>query len=299
MLLSVRTTGIPEIGASVATSALVHTGYRVHVIHNRGVICDDELFLPAITRVGRVSRPVLTVIVEGRARVRLPTGFERWLEAGDLVLLPQKAVVAMRQEAAPAFRSIALEWDPGTFGTREPPSPDAARLDRRAAEEVVATADELEACRDVVRAAQLLASLTALLASRGAPFDPVATTDLVEPVPAAALHLSNVLDRVLSSLDGGPTLVDLDGALGLSPRQLNRVVSEFNRRYGFNSLGWRDTRNRRRLLVGASLMTAARARTELVARAMGYASPTSLCHAFAQANLPSPGLTAERVAALR
>ena len=299
MLLSVRTAGIPEIDASVATTALVHTGYRVHVIHNRGVICDDELFLPSISRVGRVSRPVLTVIVEGRARVRLPTGFERWMEAGDLALLPEKAVVAMRQEATPAFRSIALEWDPGTLGARAPSAPDVARLDRSAVNVVVAMADALETCRDVRRAAQLLADLSALLASRGAPLTAVSTADLVEPVPSAVLHLSNALDGVLSSLDGGPALVDLDGALGLSSRQLNRVVSEFNRRAGFNSLGWRDTRNRRRLLVGASLMTAARARTERVARAMGYASPTSFCHAFAQAGLPSPGNAAERVAALR
>jgi hypothetical protein len=299
MLLSTRSAGVPELDASVATTALVHSGYRVHVIRNRGVVCDDELFLPFIARVGRVSRSVLTVIVEGRARVRLPAGFERWLDAGDVVLLPEKAIVAMRQEGSPSFRSVALEWDPGTFGTTVASAPDATRLDASAMARVAAAADALESCRDVRRASVLLADLVALLGSRGAPFGRVASHDLVEPASPVAVELSRALDQVLSSLDGGPALVDLDAALGLSPRQLNRVVADFNLRYGFNSLGWRDTRNRRRLLVGATMMTAVGARTELVSRAMGYASPTSLCHAFALAGLPSPGVTAERVAGLR
>src|ERR1700690_3763500 len=98
MLLSFRRAAIPEIDASVATTAFVHTRYRVHVIHNRGVVCDDDLFLPSITRVGQLTRPVLTIILEGRARIRLATGFERWFGPGDVVLLPAKAVVAMRQE---------------------------------------------------------------------------------------------------------------------------------------------------------------------------------------------------------
>jgi hypothetical protein len=299
MLLSTRAAGVPELDASVATTALVHTGYRVHVIHNRGVVCDDELFLPSIARVGRVSRSVLTVIVEGRGRVRLPSGFERWLEAGDVVLLPEKAIVAMRQEGSPSFRSVALEWDPGTFGATVASAPDVTRLDGAAMARVARVATALESCRDAGRAATLLADLVSLLGSRGAPFARVVSRDLIEPAPQAVVALSHALDHVLSSLDGGPALVDLDAALGLSPRQLNRVVADFNQRYGFNSLGWRDTRNRRRLLVGATMMTAAGARTELVSRAMGYASPTGFCHAFALAGLPSPGITAETVASLR
>jgi hypothetical protein len=296
MLLSFRRVAIPEIEAVVATRAVVHTGYRVHVIHNHGVVCDDDLFLPSIARIGRISRPVLTVILAGRARIRLE-GFERWLEAGDVVLLPVKAVVAMRQEGTP-FRSIAIEWDAGTLGGSVS-APDVVRLDAIAFARALLLADALESCPDAVNASALLADILSLLRAQGAPFDPVVAQALIEPVPHPVVRLGRALDAVLSRLAHAPALVDLDSALGLSLRQINRVVTQFNRRYGFNSLGWRDTRNRRRILVGATMMTAPGARTELVARAMGYSSPTGFCHALDLVGLPSPGATADRVERLR
>ena len=285
-----------EIDAEVATKALVHTAYRVHVVHNRNVVCDDEIFLPAIARVGRVSRPVLTIVLAGRARVRAD-GFERWLAAGDVTLLPTKAAVAMRQEGA-EFRSVAIEWDEGPLGDAVRPTPDATRLSVRDDARVQAIAGALEACDDEHQAAALLAKLLAILRSVGVGLERAEAASLVEEPDDQTQQLSSALDAVLSRLDAGPALTDLD-ALGLSSRQINRIVSRFNERYGFNSAGWRDTRNRRRLLVGATMMTAAGARTELVARAMGYASPTSFCHAFDLAGLPSPGTVAEAVAKLR
>ena len=298
MLLSFRRTAIAEIDASVATKALVHTRYRVHVIHNRNVVCEDELFLPAMERIGRVSRPVLTVVLAGRARLRLAGGFERWLEPGDLALMPQKAAVAMRQEGTP-FRSIAIEWDPGTLGASAPAEPDCGSLDAQSLLRVLAIATELEACTKESAAAILLTELVVLLRAQGARFERFDPGALVEKASGSVARLSRALDAVLSQLAGGPAMADLDEALGLSPRQINRIVGQFNERYGFNSSGWRDTRNRRRLLVGASMMTAPGAKTELVARAMGYSSPTGFCHAFDASGLPSPGTTAEIVAKLR
>lgn len=297
MLLSFRRVAIPEIDAMVATRAIVHTGYRVHIIRNQGVVCDDDLFLPSMARIGRISRPVLTVVLAGRARIRLE-GFERWLEAGDVVLLPVKAIVSMRQEGTP-FRSIAIEWDAGTLGSSARATPDGMRLDTIAFARVLFLADALESCPDDVTAAVLLADVLSLLRAHGGPFAPLAPRDLIEPVPHAVVRLARALDAVLSRLAHAPALVDLDSALGLSVRQINRVVTQFNQRYGFNSLGWRDTRNRRRILVGATMMTAPGARTELVARAMGYSSPTGFCHALDLAGLPSPGATAETVEKLR
>jgi hypothetical protein len=298
VLLSDRRTRVAEIDAEVATKALVHTRYRVHVVHNRNVVCDDEIFLPAMARVGRVSRPVLTIILAGRARVRMPGGFERWLEASDVALLPTKAAVAMRQEGA-EFRSVAIEWDEGPLGDVVHPTPDVMRLGVRDGARVAAIAGALEACDSDRRAAALLAELLDVLRSVGASLARAPAGSLVEATGAQTKRLSRALDTVLSHLAAGPALTDLDELLALSPRQMNRVVAGFNERYGFNSAGWRDTRNRRRLLVGATMMTAAGARTELVARAMGYASPTSFCHAFDLANLPSPGAIADAVAKLR
>jgi AraC-like DNA-binding protein len=297
MLVSMRRAVIPELEALVSTTALVHTSYRVHVIHNHGVVCDDDLFLPSIARVGRLTRPVLTIFLAGRARIRCEGGFEQWLEAGDVVVLPAKAL-AMRQEGSP-FRSIAIEWDVGTVGDAAPTRPDGIRLDVVAQERVIACALAMEGSATPDEAAARLAELMLLLRAHGVPFDPVPAEELIERPAEPVVRLSRALDVVLSRLAAGPSMTDLDTALGLSPRQINRVVTEFNRRYGFNALGWRDTRNRRRILVGATMMTAAGARTELVARALGYSSPTGFCHAIAAAGLPSPGTTAEVVARLR
>ncbi len=296
MLLSVRRVTVPEIDAAVATTALVHTGYRVHVIHNQRVVCDDDLFLPSMARIGRISRPVLTVIIAGRARIRAH-GYERWLDAGDVVLLPVKAV-SMRQEGSP-FRSIAIEWDSGTLGATAIATPETHRLDSVAFARISSLAETLETCTNAATASLVLADIVSLLRAQGAPFTRAGAKDLVEPVADPVVRLGRALDVVLSRLAQAPALVDLDTALGLSVRHMNRVITQFNRRYGFNSLGWRDTRNRRRLLVGATMMTAPGARTELVARAMGYSSPTGFCHALGLAGLPSPGATAEVVDKLR
>lgn len=296
MLVSVRSAAVAEIGARLATTALVHTAYRVHLTHNQGVVCDDDLFLPSIDRVGRLARPVLTVILAGRAHIKT-RGFDRWLEAGDVMMLPTKAAVSMRQEGSP-FRSIAIEWDPGSLGAR-PERAEAAPLDASFRRRVLDGASSLEAALRPDLAAIRLSHLVDILRAYGAPLVPSRPRDLLERPDGHVVRLSQALDAVLSSLDNGPSMVDLDARLGLSARQINRLVTDFNQRYGFNSLGWRDTRNRRRLLVGATLMTAQAARTELVARAMGYSSPSSFCHAMELAGLPSPGATARIVADLR
>ncbi|MGZ3477709.1 MAG: hypothetical protein ACXWUG_30850, partial [Polyangiales bacterium] len=59
------------------------------------------------------------------------------------------------------------------------------------------------------------------------------------------------------------------------------------------------TRGRRRLMMGATLMTAPGATVEEVARAVGYASPTAFARALTQAGLPPPGEVARCVASLR
>jgi transcriptional regulator GlxA family with amidase domain len=132
------------------------------------------------------------------------------------------------------------------------------------------------------------ATIVALLRSWGAPFERVGAGALVDDVPHHMTALSRALDATLSRLAEGPTMVDLDHALGVTPRHLQRLVTSFHERYGFNATTWRDALNRRRLLLGASMMTAVGATTERVAIAMGYGSATAFCRALSQARLPSP-----------
>ena len=144
-----------------------------------------------------------------------------------------------------------------------------------------------------------IARALAVLREIGVPLEPIAAPDLIEPVPDEVRALGRAMDLALSGLHLRPMSVDLEHRLAQSERQLRRRVADFNLRYGFNAEGWRDSVNRRRLMVGAAFMTAPRASTVGVAKALGYSSPTAFCRALDQAGLPSPGDMAWAIAALR
>jgi AraC-like DNA-binding protein len=298
MLRSNRVVQFPELGASLETRALVHEDYRLHLVRNRRVVCEDALVKRAFERKGAVGRPVLTVVLAGRARLRLDGGAARWLEAGEFALLPSKAALTMRTEGE-QYASIALEWAPGTLAAR--PALSFGRLSPAALAALarcmpaVSTDDRVP----VERTAAAFSSLLAVLRAEGLPLAPMRGHDLIEPVSASTAQLSRTLDALLSRLDERPMAVDLDTALGLSARHISRLVSAFNARYGFNADGWRDTLRRRRITVGAALMSATGARTERVSASLGYSSPTAFCRAMAEAGLPAPGAVAREVHALQ
>jgi AraC-like DNA-binding protein len=265
-------------------------------VRNANVVCDDALFLPSFDRKGHTDRPVISVVLAGRARMRA-FGTERWLEPGDVTFVQSKSAVVMRQEGQ-RYEAVAIEWDPGCLGGALGSSFVDGKLNAvdlgRLREATTPFAEE-----DLTGAAMAAARLLHVLRAAGAPFDAHRAGDLVEPVPTRTRFLARALDAVLSDLDARPAASDLDRALGLSERQLQRIVSAYNARYGFNSHGWRDTRNRRRLMVGAALMTSPGATTDLVRAATGYGSASSFCHAFAQVGMVSPGAVAEIVEQLR
>ena len=69
-------------------------------------------------------------------------------------------------------------------------------------------------------------------------------------------------------------------------------------KYGLNGSDWRTIRDRWRLNTALLAMSHPRARTESVATAVGYGSPNALCHAFREANIPSPGSIRDALARL-
>src|SRR5688500_1424821 len=102
MLVSRRDTRCVQLGARVSTIALLHPGFRVHLVENEGVVAEDAIALRAFDRKGHVGRPALTVLLEGRARLRLE-GEEVWLQPGQVACLPHKSGIEMRQEADPRY----------------------------------------------------------------------------------------------------------------------------------------------------------------------------------------------------
>jgi AraC-like DNA-binding protein len=296
VFLSHRRTAVDALGASLETHAAVHTRYRVHVVGNRNIVSEDALSMRAFDRKGQVGRPVVTVVLDGHARL---TAYDqrRWLSRGGVSLIESKSAIVMRQgKSGEPFASVAIEWDVGSLGPVRPKGFTVDQLSERALESFAQEARTLTAS-DVGAdaAAQAIARMLGILRGFGAPFDEPRPETLIEEVPEQTLRLAHALDVLLSDLRRRPMVVDLDQVLGLSTRQINRIVTAFNARYGFNSVGWLDTRSRRRLMMGAALMTASGADTETIAAAVGYGSPAAFCRALSEAGLPSPGAIAKAV----
>lgn len=295
--LEPRANGLPV--AYLETHALVHTAYRLHVVRNDGVVSEDRLHLRAFDRKGRIGRPIVTVLLSGNARI---AAFERetWLGRGDVTAIESKGAIVMRQSRdGERYDAIAIEWDPGSLADARPQGFAHHRLSPGDLEVLAAAADAIAETNDVAAAAEHATVILDVLRRSGVPFDAKSPPSLIEEVSEQTRILAAALDDLLSDLRRKPMAIDLHQVLGLSLRQVNRLVVDFNRRYGFNALGWRDTRGRRRLMMGATLMTAPNATVEEVARAVGYASPTAFARAMAQAGLPPPGEVARAVASLR
>jgi len=259
------------------------------VVDNRRVVNEDILLTRAFARAGRTGRSTATILLDGRARV---SAYERnvWIEPGEIVTVDAKAAIRMRQEGDP-YRALALEWDTGAFGGRAETI--ALHDGRGRLGELRALADG--ALDSQTSAAEIVATLFRILASLGAPVHAVTASSLEEPVPEHMQELTTALDASLSSLGNQPMMVDLAARLSLSSRQLNRLVASYNQRYGFNSTGWIDTRNRRRLLIGATLMTAPRATVGYVAKRVGYRSGSAFARALRLVGMPPPQEIASEV----
>jgi AraC-like DNA-binding protein len=298
MLLSRRIVELPAASAMLSTHAVVHSAYRLHAVERHHVLCDDVLFARGFDRRGAVGRSVATVLLEGRARLRV-RGQDTWIEPGEVSVVASKGDILMRQEG-PCYRSLVCEWEPGILGER-PGEPIAVR---RVPPEHLAALDAVARSfrgneDDLARAERDVTAAWAALRGSGVPLAEPGPEGLGEPVSEATRRLSGALDALQSNLRGVPMMTDLEAALGLSSRQISRVVQEFNERYGFNSSGWRDTRNRWRLLMGATLMTAPGATAEAVSRAVGFASAATFARALANVGLPPPSKIASAMLALR
>lgn len=123
-----------------------------------------------------------------------------------------------------------------------------------------------------------------VLRAEGFPLSP-------EAVPAAdaeTRRLAAAVESSLASFATQPTSLDLSRALGVGEHHALRRANAWFRRFYFSVHGWREYLRVRRLDLGAFFMGRPGARTEDVARALGFRSPTSFCHAFQTAGLPSP-----------
>lgn len=112
--------------------------------------------------------------------------------------------------------------------------------------------------------------------------------DAVPAADAATRRLASAVESSLRSFASQPTSADLADALGVGEHHALRRANAWFRRFYFSVNGWREYLRVRRLDLGAFFMGRPDARTEDVARTLGFRSPTSFCHAFKAGGLPSP-----------
>ena len=260
------------------------------MMHTTGLVCDDRLYQLAFGRADLGDRALLTVVLQGRLWLASEGRIDR-VEAGHAVFLPRKGTLSARTEpahaGAPNYQSLVLEWNAQSRPAARMSAVDLPRARELAASIQSAPAPALSIVAELVRFAQRIAPAQELSFSSSASSH--------EP---RAQEVADALDAVLSSLEEQPMATDLERRLGVTGRQVTRMIDAFKARYGYGAANWLETRNRRRLLLAATLLTAQGATVAEVARVVGYHRPETLARAFATAGLPKPSQVRRHVEAL-
>jgi AraC-like DNA-binding protein len=295
MWISLRSVDVPSLDVQIARSILRHPSFVARLAEYRGAVVEDRLF--AASTVGTTTLPLWPLLVlplAGSAAVR-HGATASMLHPRDVLFLPSGAGFSARS-APGGTRVWILQWDPAVFGSPGAASRVQHRLGTsdferlRSAIELTVAAG-YSAHDNAAALVRVLSALRALGLHDARP----AAADLELSLPEPLVRLGIAIDSALSSLSRAPAAIDLQQTLACSPAQLRRLIH----RYGASAIAaghaaasppsWRDLLNGWRLAVGVLLMTSPHSRTERVAEQLGYASPTSFCHAFANAALPSPG----------
>lgn len=260
---------------------------RVGLHRARNVASDYSLLAQASPFAAPHPRSGLTLVIEGQGRFD-EAGRTAWLEPGDLVQ-SEHARQGTEAHAGAASRVLLLEWDhrhatrpmSGRFET--------TRLDARTRARLAVLLERFE--RDA--SAALTVEILDLLRALGVPLERLARADLEHDAPAATHRsLASAVARSLSRVDRFPSIDDVEDEVSMNQRTLNRHLRAMAERYALTWAHWRSALHQTRVLTALRLLAAPGATTELVARLAGFRSPSALCHTFALAGLPSPGVLA-------
>jgi hypothetical protein len=186
----------------------------------------------------------------------------------------------------------------GQHGARPPPSEIVRAEQRTSAVSPIARAYALAAALDEGGDARVLGAATALvhaLGRAGIPLAPDAVRAAGQGIPARDRVFARVMESAFFPLAARPMAVDLGGLLGVGDRHAMRRANEFLLRYYVTAIGWREYVRGMRLELGVFLSGVRGATTSDVSRALGFSTPTTLCHAFAAAGLGSPRAVGRRL----
>jgi hypothetical protein len=287
-----RRTFDPErLGGSLVNRSWLHPRVRLSAIESVGFTWSpDAGSLPRPEEDGRVY---VHLVVEGRLHL---------LSTGE-VLEPGSGIVTTSYRAS--FEDEGLAFVGGHRAV-------ALRLDRRlvAAPQRGVVHVPLDVLRAIHRSIGRTSSeagargttlaLLALLEVEGLRVAADAEVQLGEESTEDDAALAARLSYALTVDSTLPAWIDLlsVGASG-SERHVRRQLGAFLLRHGMPFASWRELRQSFCLTTAALAMSLPGARTDVVARAAGFSSATSLCHALHRAELDAPQQIATRAAALR
>lgn len=291
VLHSHRRHGPPFVDAAVELDRALGETWLLRRGHLRGVCQDERLTHRVLGRAAGVTRARATFVLSGKLTVFVHER-ELTVYGGDLLFVPSGVEPLGRSTGVTA---VEIEWDPdGALGIGR----EGGLVQRALGEETLAAAHELESILGNLGApsrSELAGGARRVLelaANEGLVFDvEAATRELAEIPHPRDQELCDAIDHVLSHLEEGPHAVTLEERLGCSRRTLLRRTESLCRRYllpGLAADDWRSVRDTYRLLVGTVFATHPAMTTRLLASMLGYASTEALCHAFANAGLPSP-----------
>lgn len=258
----------------VTVHSLRRPDLRARITHYDGLIVDERILTRAFPALVGPDRMQVLAIARGTVRFEEP--IRATLGPGQVWLMPRRTTSHARFENT-SF--LEVDW-PSHEPVPVMPLPESGAL--------LALADELASLSpDGAAQRDYLERLLAALRASSVPI-PAELSLGAETLSERDQRLGRALALQLENLKHEGTSTDLAEDAGLSPRQLQRTVADFNARYGINAANWRDTRNRWRVQCAAVLLSEPRLSIADIADEVGFSDATALARAFSQAQFPSP-----------
>jgi AraC-like DNA-binding protein len=204
---------------------------------------------------------------------------------GETLLLSPELQAQTRFEST-SF--VEIEWTTNDAKSKSVEIPKALSS---LTEAQVARLERLDELRDADEAKEreLYEEAFAILRTTGAPLELDARTLTTNDGPTERdERIARAIEAQMSSLGTSADARSLGELADLSPRQLQRVMTEFASRYGINAGAWRDMRNRWRIQIAVVLLSVPDASVADIAAEVGYRSAPALARAFAAAGFPPP-----------
>lgn len=282
VLSDCRQSVFSALGASYEILDLRTPWLRVVRMRSHGLVTDFGTLNRAIPFLHRLAdRAKVSIVLSGEARFDSREG-SRVLQVGDMASSASAAATE-----AHSGDLLGVEWNPRALGAAQGSRLDVRRLSHSDTCRIAELAKLLDGPMRFVAVLELLDSLRA----QGLAIGPVCMADLMRSDREACQLqlLQNALSERLTALHEFPTLEEVSAKLSWDQRRVHRRLARLRETYGIVWLHWREFVHQARMLRAMQLLTVPTATTELVARLSGFRSPSALCHAFAKADLPSPG----------